>query len=558
MFDSIIFENPGLLSVGIAVASSLVLGFLIYLQNSKNLTNRAFLYFTVISSFWGIANYLFYQLNDEILALWSVRLVMFFAVWQAFTFFQLTYSFPDTNINNQYPPWLRHYLFPACLIISFLTLTPFIFRGLIKPETGMVPITIHGPGLPIFGVLAVGLVLAGIVFLIRRILITPKTGRQPYYLFLSGLASMFGLIIIFNFLLPVIYNEVKFIPLGAVFILPFVFSTFYAIMKYHLLNTKIIATEIIALVLTITIFFEVLITKNTTIIIFRSGIFLLVLAFSILLIRSVRHEVVLREREEHLNHQLAQANEQLKELLQMKSEFLDIASHQLRTPLSAMIGLLSMQYDGDFDALSKAEQKEQQKNMLVSAERLRGIVNDLMDAMEVEGGIKPKLTKTDVEKLVSEAINTLKPNYDKKGLYLNYEKPAASLPQVSADKTFLAQVFMNLIDNACQYTEQGGVAIKLFPEQNGVTFEIKDSGMGISEKEKKRVFGKFERSQRAKLIHPDGSGLGLFIVKKIVDAHGGKIETQSAGEGQGATFKVWLPAAAAIPVIDNNLITIKS
>lgn len=241
--------------------------------------------------------------------------------------------------------------------------------------------------------------------------------------------------------------------------------------------------------------------------------------------------------------ELKEANVKLKELDKQKTEFLDIASHQLRTPLSALIGLLSMQYDGDFDSLSKDEKREQQKNMLVSAERLKDIVRDFMDAMEVEVGLKLKLEPTDAAKLVEEAINTLRPNYEKKKLYLKYTPPK-SLPIINSDPAFLSQIFINLIDNACQYTETGGAEIDLLREKNDIVFKIKDTGIGVMPAEKEQLFGKFARAKRAMLVRPDGSGLGLFIVKKIVEAHGGAVELASAGENKGTTFSVYLPINA--------------
>jgi len=234
-------------------------------------------------------------------------------------------------------------------------------------------------------------------------------------------------------------------------------------------------------------------------------------------------------------------NLKLKELDKQKTEFLDIASHQLRTPLSALIGLLSMQYDGDFDTLPQAEIKQQQKNMLTSAERLKNIVHDLMDAMEVEMGAKLKPEPTDVAKLVEDAINTLRPNYEKKKIYLKYQPPDKPLPLISADPSFLTHVFINLVDNACNYTEAGGAEIKLYQEKNQVVFEITDTGIGITSEEKEKLFEKFIRAKRAMLIQPDGSGLGLFIVKKIIKAHGGEITLTSAGENKGTAFRVYLP-----------------
>ena len=202
---------------------------------------------------------------------------------------------------------------------------------------------------------------------------------------------------------------------------------------------------------------------------------------------------------------------------------------------------------GDRQEMADKEQKEQQNNMLISADRLKNIVADLMDAMEAEMGLSLKLVPVNVEKLVAEAINTLKPNYDKKELYLKYIAPEKLTPYFPADPTLLLQVFMNLIDDACQYTEKGGATVRVYGSGENVVFEIKDTGIGVSEEEERNLFQKFQRAKRAMLVHPDGSGLGLFIARKIVKAHNGAITLESAGVDKGTTFTVTIPAIPVIP-----------
>lgn len=322
----------------------------------------------------------------------------------------------------------------------------------------------------------------------------------------------------------------------------------YIIVKFRAFNIKILSSQIFVFSLWFLVLAILFVRKieNVRWVVVPTLILVAILGY--ILVKAVKKEVEQKEELAILatslqatNQKLETANIRLQELDKQKSEFLDIASHQLRTPLSALIGLLSMQYDGDFDSLSKAEAKEQQQRMLISADRLKNIIHDLMDAMEVELGAKLKPAPTDVAKLAQEAIDTLRPNYEKKNLYLKYSPPDKPLPLVSADPSFLAHVFMNLIDNACNYTEAGGAEIKLCQENNQVIFQITDTGIGVTAAEKENLFGKFIRAKRAMLVRPDGSGLGLFIVKKIVEAHGGKIELASDGENKGATFKVYLP-----------------
>lgn len=238
---------------------------------------------------------------------------------------------------------------------------------------------------------------------------------------------------------------------------------------------------------------------------------------------------------------LSEANQHLRELMKIKTEFLQIASHQLRTPLTSLRGLLEMQAEGGFDKLPDEERRGMQKDMLSAANNLNNIVNDLLDVMELEGGkLNFRLEQVDVVKLLQEAADTLKPVYGKKGLSLTFNKPGA-LPKAEADSSYLRQAFLNIINNAEKYTEKGGLVITPRLKAERVEIEFKDTGIGITPDELSKLFGKFVRGKRSALVHTDGSGLGLFIVKKIVEEHGGSVTLESKGVGKGTCVRVTLP-----------------
>lgn len=238
---------------------------------------------------------------------------------------------------------------------------------------------------------------------------------------------------------------------------------------------------------------------------------------------------------------LGEANRHLQELMQIKTEFLQIASHQLRTPLTSLRGLLEMQAEGSFETLPDEERRRMQKDMLSAANNLNNIVNDLLDAMELEGG-KLNFTweQVDIIKLMQEAVDTLKPVYDKKGLSINFNRQAP-LPKIEADASYLRQVFLNIINNAEKYTQQGGLTITPANKEDQIEIMFNDTGIGIDPVEIPKLFGKFVRGKRSALVHTDGSGLGLFIIKKIVEEHSGSVTLKSEGVGKGTTVSVILP-----------------
>jgi signal transduction histidine kinase len=243
----------------------------------------------------------------------------------------------------------------------------------------------------------------------------------------------------------------------------------------------------------------------------------------------------------HLNRSLRKANIKLEELLELKNEFLHIASHQLRTPMTAIRGMISMWVEGDFDKMSKKRKNEMLGRIYSSTERLNNITNDMLDALEFEGGVaQMTMQKVDIVEIIKDTVGTLKPEYDAKGLYLKVDNIEGVIPMVDGEANYLGQVFMNLIDNACKYTREGGVEISVRVGSKYVCTTISDTGIGIDETDKEKLFDKFTRGKNAMAENASGSGLGLFVVKKIVDEHNGKIVIKNNGVGKGTTFEISL------------------
>jgi signal transduction histidine kinase len=286
----------------------------------------------------------------------------------------------------------------------------------------------------------------------------------------------------------------------------------------------------------------------------KIGILIIFLYFSRELVKSVKKEKEavkeLKSTYRKINHyakklekgnkKLENANQKLKELIKMKNEFLHITSHQLRTPLTAIRGMLSMWYGGDFENLSEKEKRKMLKRILVSANRLNNITNDMLDTMELEGGfLKFQFKPVSMEKIIKETINTLKPNFDKKNIYIKLETDL-KVSDVEVEPNYIRQVFMNVIDNACKYTRKGGVSINMEKDNKYIKIIVKDTGVGVSKTDQKKIFKKFTRGRNAISENASGSGLGLFIARKIVNEHGGKIEIESDGVGKGSVIKIYL------------------
>ncbi len=182
----------------------------------------------------------------------------------------------------------------------------------------------------------------------------------------------------------------------------------------------------------------------------------------------------------------------------------------------------------------------------------------MLVAMEAEGELKLVFGTVDVEKMIKEVIEMFKANYERKGLSIKFDKIEKGLPIIEADPRNLYHVFMNIVDNAEKYTQKGGLDITLQRDDDNISVRFTDTGVGITAEDQENLFKKFSRGKKANNLNPNGSGLGLFIAKQILDEHHGKIQASSLGEGKGATFVILLPIKQPISAEVSKLDLVKT
>lgn len=534
--------NLDLLLVGLAVAASVILGFIVFFRDTRSITNAVFLSFTLVSSALGIVNYLSYQLVDLSVRLWLIRFVMFFSVFQSFSFFLFIIVFPKNTFA--FPRIWKTLMLLLVGIIAALTLSPYVFSGIRAGVSTSVSEPIPAPGIFLFAATTISLIVGGIVLLLWKMKHgSSQEKNQLQYLF-AGTALMFTFLIGFNFIFPAFLSDTRFVPFNAAFTLPFIVFTFYAILKYRLLNIRVIAAEILMLVVIGVTFFEIVLARSVGEILFRSGVFALLLVFGILLIRSVRREVEQRERMEVLSLELAQANERMEELDKLKSEFVGMAGHQLRAPLTVIKGYVSLIMEGTIDGVSE-KAKEALGKVQYSTDQLVKLVSSLLDLSRIESGkIKYEFAIRDFSQMVTEVIDKFKSNAEKKGIGVVFEnKIGAASFFFDADK--IREAVANYIDNAIKYTEKGDVRVLLKsmegPDGKWARLEVTDSGMGIKKEDIGLLFTKFSRTDEAKMYDPNGMGIGIYFAKRVVQDHGGNVGVFSEGIGRGSTFWMELP-----------------
>jgi len=248
----------------------------------------------------------------------------------------------------------------------------------------------------------------------------------------------------------------------------------------------------------------------------------------------------LKKEVERATVDLRHANARLKELDQAKTEFISIASHQLRTPLSAIKGYLSMVLEGDFGPVSSKLNKIV-KDVFQSNERLVRLVNVFLNVSRIESG-RLKVAKTDFDLVAwaGKSINDMISEAERKGLKLEFVKKKDKI-MVNADQDKIMDILINFIDNAIKYSQKGKITVTVEKREDSARVTVKDNGIGIGPEEIKELFTKFTRGRKVSQISTSGSGLGLFIAKKIVELHKGKIWAESKGEGKGSSFIFEIP-----------------
>lgn len=244
-----------------------------------------------------------------------------------------------------------------------------------------------------------------------------------------------------------------------------------------------------------------------------------------------------------LYEQLAVANEKLKSLDKLKTEFLSLASHQLRSPLTAIKGYTSMLLDGSFGGITK-EQHEAIDRVYQSVEHLRRTVEDLLNVSKIEqGGMKYEMAPFDIVKAAGDIVRDFELVAKKKNLSISFTTNDGAA-MITGDMEKIRQVIINVIDNAIKYTPAGSIAVDVqYDAQSKIAIlKVKDTGKGIDPAAKETLFQKFSRADGGK-TNPDGSGLGLYLAKQIIEAHKGSVRIESEGVGKGSTFIIVLPTA---------------
>ncbi len=249
--------------------------------------------------------------------------------------------------------------------------------------------------------------------------------------------------------------------------------------------------------------------------------------------------------------ELRESNKKLKSLDEAKDEFISMASHQLRTPLTSVKGYVSMVLEGDAGPLNPT-QHQLLEQAFASSQRMVYLISDFLNVSRLQTG-KFTIERTPVilSNVVQQEVNQLKSTAESRNLTLECSVPS-SFPALQMDESKLRQAIMNFIDNAIFYSRPGGtIKIDLVKTAKDLALTVQDQGIGVPVSERHKLFNKFYRATNARTARPDGTGIGLFMAKKVVVAHGGSIIFNSV-EGKGSTFGFRLPLKQPAELEDHS------
>lgn len=252
--------------------------------------------------------------------------------------------------------------------------------------------------------------------------------------------------------------------------------------------------------------------------------------------RELADEIRKRKKEET---KLRQAIERQKQLEKIKTEFLSVTSHELKTPITPMKAQLQMLLAGYFGKLT-SEEKASIDIVLRNTENLDVLISDILDISKIESGnMKFMMSKADIGKVIKNVIETIKYKSDEKNVQLVVETD--KIKRFTMDKNRIRQVLLNLINNAIKFTDTNGkIKISMHNQGNGCLIKVQDSGVGIPKSVQKDIFNPFIQVDSSRSRNHEGTGLGLAICRGIVEQHQGKIWVESKMH-KGSTFFVFLP-----------------
>jgi signal transduction histidine kinase len=335
------------------------------------------------------------------------------------------------------------------------------------------------------------------------------------------------------------------INLYGLFVLPiFLVAMVYTITNLQLFQIRYLGTQLLTYVLILMVASQFLFLESSTDAALNVITLVITIFIGLILLRNTKRELEQMFEMRRLTNELAGANARLERLDKMKSEFVSIASHQLRSPLTSVRGYISMMLEGSYGEINP-KAKEVLAHVSEASRHMALSIEDYLNVSRIEAGnMKYDIADVEISKLVQELVAEMLPVGTKRGVPIVFKPTFSGQVIVQLDVGKARQIIQNLIDNALKYTRDKGLVTVVLRKDDAakkVFVDIVDQGIGIDPEEAMHLFEKFERAKNANQVNTTGTGLGLYIARTMARAMKGDISVSSAGEGKGSTFTVSFP-----------------
>ncbi len=499
-----------------------------------------FLIFAILLSIWLFGDLITWHVNDYYLvaAFWSFLdfvNILFYLVLVCF--FYLSYA-PNHKLSN-YIVLLLIVLATPPLLITIAGLAVHEFD---QPNCEMV-----GNNILAIYKLVCEWSSIGLITILSIAHIIKKSTLRKFPVLVLGLSSVVFLSIFSGAEFIATYTNIYEITLYALFSLPiFILILTYSITQngvVRLESTNIALVKLLFAIFALVAAFNWTLADDTAELLTTVASTIVTAGFGLLLLRSAQNEATQRQQIEKLAVKLEKANVRLKEMDKLKSEFVSIASHQLRSPVTAIRGYASLLLENSYGAIPEAA-KDPLTRIEESAKLMATSIEDYLNVSRIEGGnMKYNLTDINLRDETEHICDDLRPVALKSGLVLLFRSDLRGRGVVHADIGKVQQIIHNLINNAIKYTKQGSIVVYISDDTKTkrITVDITDTGIGMNEHTLRTIFQKFERAENANSVNVSGTGLGLYLALQMAKAMGGDISCHSDGDGKGSRFSFTLP-----------------
>lgn len=523
------------LSALVNAVGCIVLGFYLFFTNFDKKIVRNVVYMCIAPGLWSLA-YFFWQISAS--AEWAFfwcKILMFWAILIPITYLQVVLMVLQLETKKFFKT-----------ILVFIYAVAFFWIGANFTDlivSGIGPIS-YFKFWPVAGKLYVPfLVYFFGLFIFAFILLFYTMYKTKDAAFKKQLAILLvGVLFAFiggstNYPL---WFGINIAPWGNGLIILYILFTIYGIMRYKMLSIKAVTAELFTVIVIIVALVDIFLSKSYTEAFYRVAALVIMVMFGKVFINLAHQDIKHHEETVRLTEVLEKANLRLQEMDRQKTDFLSIAAHQLRTPLSILKGYIELIHDGGYGKVPKGV-KEVLNNMDESNNRLVVLVDEFLNITRIEQGrVKYDYKPTDLRDVVDSVIKELLDRAAQKDMKLVWHMPREKyIADVDDEK--IRHVVFNFVDNAIKYSDQGDIKVSLEKDAEGMTVRVKDSGLGFEKIDQVNFFQKFYRGKNVQCVNVNGTGLGLFVCRLFIEAHQGRIWALSPGLKKGSEFGFWVP-----------------